>query len=87
MMRASVSMGGKMDESKVTREATAREAQMAAIHKAVYAGLTNPETRKSIEASGTVIAEPMSLAQLDSFYKKEATTGAAIAKSINLLAQ
>ena len=63
------------------------EAQMAAIHKAVYAGLTNPETRKSIEASGTVIAEPMSLTQLDSFYKKEATTGAAIAKSINLLAQ
>ena len=63
------------------------EAQMAAIHKAVYAGLTNAKTRESIEASGTVIAEPMSLAQLDSFYKKEATTGAAIAKSINLLAQ
>ena len=63
------------------------EAQMAAIHKAVYAGLTNAETRKSIEASGTVIAEPMRLAQLDGFYKKEATTGAAIAKSINLLAQ
>jgi tripartite-type tricarboxylate transporter receptor subunit TctC len=63
------------------------DAQMAAIHKAVYAGLTNAETRKSIEASGTVIAEPMSLAQLDSFYKKEATVGAAIAKSINLQAQ
>ena len=63
------------------------EAQMAAIHKAVYAGLANPETRKSVEASGTVIAEPLSLTQLDSFYKKEATTGAAIAKSINLQAQ
>jgi tripartite-type tricarboxylate transporter receptor subunit TctC len=63
------------------------EAQMAAIHKAVYTGLTNADTRKSIEASGTVIAEPMSLAQLDSFYKKEATVGAAIAKSINLQAQ
>ena len=63
------------------------EAQVAAIHKAVYAGLANPDTRKSIEASGTVIAEPMNLAQLDSFYKKEATTGAAIAKSINLQAQ
>jgi tripartite-type tricarboxylate transporter receptor subunit TctC len=63
------------------------DAQMAAIHKAAYAGLTNPETRKSIEASGTVIAEPMSLQQLDAFYKKEAITGAAIAKSINLLAQ
>ncbi len=63
------------------------EAQMAAIHKAVYAGLTNAKTRESIEASGTVIAEPMSLTQLDSFYKKEATIGVAIAKSINLQAQ
>ncbi len=63
------------------------EAQIAAIHKAVYAGLANPDTRKSIEASGTVIAGPLSLSQLDSFYKKEATTGAAIAKSINLQAQ
>lgn len=63
------------------------EPQLAAIHKAVYAGLNNAKTRESIEASGTVIAEPMSLAQLDSFYKKEATIGAAIAKSINLQAQ
>ena len=63
------------------------EAQVAAIHKAVYAGLTNPETRKTIEGAGSVIAEPMSLAQLDSFYRREATTGAAIAKSINLQAQ
>jgi hypothetical protein len=44
-------------------------------------------TRKSVEASGTVIAEPMTLPQLDAFYKKEAATGAAIAKSINLQAQ
>ncbi len=63
------------------------EAQVAAIHKAAYTGLANPETRKTIEGAGTVIAEPMSLAQLDSFYKKEAATGAAIAKSINFLAQ
>ena len=63
------------------------EAQMAAIHKAAYAGLANPETRKSIEAGGTVIAEPLSLTQLDSFFKNEAATGAAIAKSINLQAQ
>ena len=63
------------------------EAQVAAIHKAVYTGLTNPETRKTIEGAGSVIAEPMSLAQLDSFYRKEAATGAAIAKSINLQAQ
>ena len=71
----------------VQASAKTPEAQVAAIHKAVYAGLANPETRKTIEGAGMVIAEPMSLAQLDSFYKKEATTGAAIAKSINLQAQ
>jgi tripartite-type tricarboxylate transporter receptor subunit TctC len=70
-------------------QATAKtpEAQLAAIHKAVYAGLTNPDIRKVIEGSGTVIADPMSLAQLDAFYKKEAALGAAMAKSIGLQAQ
>ena len=63
------------------------DAQVAALHKAAYAALANPEIRKNIEAAGTVIAEPMTLPQLDSFYKKEATTGAAMAKSINLQAQ
>jgi tripartite-type tricarboxylate transporter receptor subunit TctC len=63
------------------------DAQLSALHKAAYASLANPEIRKSIETAGTVIAEPMSLSQLDSFYKKEAALGAAIAKSINLQAQ
>ena len=63
------------------------DAQVATIHKATYAALANPELRKTIEAAGTVIAEPMSLPQLDSFYKKEAAAGAAMAKSINLQAQ
>jgi tripartite-type tricarboxylate transporter receptor subunit TctC len=63
------------------------EAQVAVIHKAVYSSLANPEVRKAIESAGSVIAEPMSLAQLEAFYKKEAATGAAIAKSINLQAQ
>ena len=63
------------------------DAQLATIHKAVYTALASPELRKTIETAGTVIAEPMGLPQLDSFYKKEAATGAAIAKSINLLAQ
>ena len=63
------------------------DAPMAAIHKATYAALANPEIRKIIEGAGTVIAEPMSLTQLDSYYKKEATSGAAMAKSINLQAQ
>ena len=63
------------------------DAQMAAIHKAAYAALGNPEIRKIIETAGSTVAEPMSLQQLDAFYKKEAATGAAIAKSINLQAQ
>jgi tripartite-type tricarboxylate transporter receptor subunit TctC len=63
------------------------DAQVAAIHKAVYTALGNPETRKTIETAGSVIAEPMTLAQLDAFYKKEIVSGAAMAKSINLQAQ
>lgn len=63
------------------------DALVNAIHDAAYKALANPETRKSIEASGTVIAEPMSVAQLDAFYKKETAAGAAMAKSINLQAQ
>jgi len=63
------------------------DTQVQAIHKAAYASLTNADVRKNIEASGTVVAEPMTLAQLDAFYKKEIATGAALAKSINLKAQ
>ncbi|MGL4230195.1 MAG: Bug family tripartite tricarboxylate transporter substrate binding protein [Casimicrobium sp.] len=63
------------------------EAQTKTIHDAVYKALTNPETRKTIETAGSVIAEPMTLAQLDAFYKKEIAAGAAMAKSINLQAQ
>lgn len=63
------------------------DAQMAAIHKAAYTALGNLDIRKIIETAGSTVAEPMSLAQLDAFYKKEAATGAAIAKSINLQAQ
>jgi tripartite-type tricarboxylate transporter receptor subunit TctC len=71
----------------VQASAKTPEAQVAVIHKAVYTSLSNPEVRKAIESAGTVIAEPMNLTQLDAFYKKEAATGAAIAKSINLQAQ
>jgi tripartite-type tricarboxylate transporter receptor subunit TctC len=71
----------------VQASAKTPEAQVAVIHKAVYTSLANPEVRKAIESLGTVIAEPMNLAQLEAFYKKEAATGAAIAKSINLQAQ
>lgn len=60
------------------------DAQMAALHKAAYTALGNPEIRKVIETAGSTVAEPMSLAQLDVFYKKEAVRGAVIAKSIKL---
>jgi hypothetical protein len=40
--------------------------------------------RKIIETAGSTVAEPMTLAQLDAFYKKEIVTAAAIAKSIKL---
>ncbi len=71
----------------VQASAKTPDAQLAVIQKAVYAGLANPEIRKAIESSGTVIAEPMTQAQLDAFYKKEAATGAAMAKSVGLQAQ
>jgi tripartite-type tricarboxylate transporter receptor subunit TctC len=71
----------------VQTSAKTPDAQVAVIHKAVYSSLANPDVRKNIESAGTVIAEPMNLSQLESFYKKEAATGAAIAKSINLQAQ
>ncbi len=60
---------------------------MSALHKSAYTALANPDVRKTIETAGTVLAEPMSQQQLDAFYKKEAATGAAIAKAINLQAQ
>ena len=63
------------------------DAPLNAIHKAAYAALANADVRKIIETSGTVIAAPMTVQQLDAFYKKEAITGAAMAKSINLQAQ
>jgi tripartite-type tricarboxylate transporter receptor subunit TctC len=60
------------------------DAQVAALHKAAYTALGNPEIRKVIETAGSTVAEPMTLAQLDAFYKKEVLTGAAIAKAIKL---
>jgi tripartite-type tricarboxylate transporter receptor subunit TctC len=71
----------------VQASAKTPDAQITTLHKAAYTALANPETRKSIESSGSVLSEPMSLTQLDAFYKKEAATGAALAKSINLQAQ
>ncbi len=63
------------------------DAQTKTIHEAAYKALSNPDTRKTIETAGSVVAEPMTLAQLDAFYKREIASGAAMAKSINLQAQ
>lgn len=68
----------------IQASAKTQDAQMAGLHKAAYAALGNPEIRKVIETAGSTVAEPMSLAQLDSFYKSETVKGTAIAKSIKL---
>ena len=67
-------------------EASARtpDTQVAAVHKAVYAALGNPDIRKVIETAGSTVAEPMTLKQLDAFYKEEVLKAAAIARSIKL---
>jgi tripartite-type tricarboxylate transporter receptor subunit TctC len=71
----------------VQSSAKVPDALVGAVHKAAYVALANPDIRKTIETSGAVIAEPMSLQQLDAFYKREVQRGAAVAKSINLQAQ
>lgn len=68
----------------IQASAKTADAQVAALHKAAYAALGNPEIRKVIETAGSTVAEPMSLAQLDAFYKKEVAKGTAIARSIKL---
>jgi tripartite-type tricarboxylate transporter receptor subunit TctC len=68
----------------VAASAKTPDSQIAAVHKATYTALGNPEIRKIIETAGSTVAEPMTLAQLDTFYKNEAVTAAAIAKSIKL---
>lgn len=63
------------------------DAQVAALHKAAYAAINHADVKKSLDAAGTATAEPMTLQQLDAFYKKETAAGAALAKSINLQPQ
>lgn len=59
----------------------------AALNSAVLAALAKPDVRKSVEATGTIIAPPMTLNRLDSFYREEIANGAAVAKSVGLKAQ
>jgi tripartite-type tricarboxylate transporter receptor subunit TctC len=60
---------------------------VVALHKSAYAALANPEVKKALEAQGTAISAPKSLAELDAFYAKEIALYQAIAKSIKLVAQ
>jgi tripartite-type tricarboxylate transporter receptor subunit TctC len=63
------------------------DAIAASLSSAVLAALAKPDVRKAVEATGTVIAPPMTLGRLDSFYKDEIAAGAAVAKSVGLKAQ
>ncbi len=63
------------------------DAIAAVLHKSAQTALANPDTRKSLEAAGMVLAAPMSLAELAAFYGKETANYQAIAKAINLQAQ
>ena len=53
------------------------------INKAVYDALQNPETRSAFEATGNLIVNPTSVADLDRVYRDEIVRYQAIAKSIN----
>jgi tripartite-type tricarboxylate transporter receptor subunit TctC len=59
----------------------------AALNSAVMAALAKPDVRKAIEATSTIVAEPMRLSSLDSFYKNEIAAGAKVAASVGLKPQ
>jgi tripartite-type tricarboxylate transporter receptor subunit TctC len=63
------------------------DAIAAALNSAVLAAMAKPDVRKSLEATGVVLAPPMTLSRLDSFYKEEIAAGAAVAKVVGLKAQ
>jgi tripartite-type tricarboxylate transporter receptor subunit TctC len=63
------------------------DAIAASLNSAVLAALAKPDVRKAVEATGTIIAPPMTLSRLDGFYKEEIANGAAVAKAVGLKAQ
>jgi tripartite-type tricarboxylate transporter receptor subunit TctC len=63
------------------------DAIAAALNSAVLASLAKPDVRKAVEATGVILAPPMTLGRLDSFYKDEIAAGAAVAKSVGLKPQ
>lgn len=53
------------------------------INQAVYDALQNPDTRSAFEATGNLIVNPTSVADLDRVYREEIARYQAIARSIN----
>jgi tripartite-type tricarboxylate transporter receptor subunit TctC len=56
----------------------------ARIHKAFYDALRVPELRQWLEGTGTVIAAPMTIAELDRFYTGQITSYQALARAIGV---
>ncbi len=73
---AGIQTGAKVPDSAAT-----------VLHKSAYAALATADVKKQLEASGTYLLAPMSLAELNAFYTKETAMYRGIAKSINLEAQ
>lgn len=63
------------------------DAVASRINKAVYDALQNPETRAAFEATGNLIVNPTSVADLDRVYRDEVARYQAIARSINFQPQ
>jgi tripartite-type tricarboxylate transporter receptor subunit TctC len=57
------------------------------INKATYAALAMPDTKKTIEATGAVVFDPMTIQQMNAMHAREIAMYQAIAKSINLQQQ
>lgn len=60
------------------------EATQARVHRAFYAALQNPALRQWLESTGSEIAPPMTLAELDAFYAEQIKIYTAMTKSIGL---
>ena len=63
------------------------DAVAATLHKSAYAAMANPETKKALEATGSIVSPALSLAEVEAFYKRETAAYQAIAKAIKLSPQ
>lgn len=63
------------------------DANAQVLNKAAYEALAKPEVRKSIEASGATVVEPLNLQQAQAAYLKEVQIYQAIARSVGISRQ